>query len=213
MRFFAIATLALVVLAFSGCSDDGGADGRGDAGDTALADATDTTDASAPDAATDTAVDGATVDADDVGDSDTDDAGSHTDAQPADAADTNASDAASTADGGCASDHPHVGWTAELTENFHGVGGTAEIVDNCTVRITNFTFDGSGLDVRIYGASGGNYADGFVMSGDLKRDTPYDAETITATLPAGHSLDELDGVSVWCVDAAVDFGSGTFSAP
>ena len=40
---------------------------------------------------------------------------------------------------------------AELEEYFHDVSGTAEIVDDCTVIIHDFTYDGTGLDVRIYG--------------------------------------------------------------
>ena len=43
--------------------------------------------------------------------------------------------------------------------------------------------------------------------------TPYDGETITATLPPGRTLEELGAVSIWCVDIPVDFGSGTFQAP
>ncbi len=119
------------------------------------------------------------------------------------------------ADGGssCAATHPHVGWTATLSTNYHNVGGTAEIVDDCTIRITNFTFEGAGIDVRIYGAKNGDWANGFAMTGNLVRSTPYDGETLIATVPAGHTLDDLDGISVWCTDVDVDFGSGTFSAP
>jgi hypothetical protein len=30
------------------------------------------------------------------------------------------------------------------------------------------------------------------------------------TLPEGRTLDELDGISIWCVAVGVDFGSGRF---
>lgn len=48
------------------------------------------------------------------------------------------------------------------------------------------------------------------MSENLVRDLPYNGEVLTLTLPEGRSLDELGGVSVWCVPVGADFGSGTF---
>jgi hypothetical protein len=51
------------------------------------------------------------------------------------------------------------------------------------------------------------------MSGVIGRSQPYQGETIEAKLPADKTLDDLDAISIWCVDFAVDFGSGEFSAP
>ena len=34
---------------------------------------------------------------------------------------------------------------------FHDVGGTARSIDDCTIEITDFTYDGTGIDVRLYG--------------------------------------------------------------
>ena len=115
----------------------------------------------------------------------------------------------------CPSTHERVGWTAEITDGGvgHGVSGHAEIIDDCTVRITDFEFDGSGPNVHVYGAADGNFSSGFSMTDALARPTPYEGETIIAKLPEGESLDNLDAISVWCVDFEVDFGSGTFSAP
>jgi hypothetical protein len=139
------------------------------------------------------------------------------DVDPPDAGDpdvgTPDSDASPDAGGDCPSTHPRVGWTAELTEQAHNGGGTAEIIDDCTVRITNFTYDGQGLEARIYGATGGDYANGYAMSDDLVRPQSYDGETLIARLPDDRTLDDLDGISVWCVPAGADFGSGEFSAP
>ena len=112
--------------------------------------------------------------------------------------------------GDCGVTHPKIGLTAELSELFHDVGGTAEIVDDCTVRITNFTYDATGIDVRLYGGLGGDYDNGFPMGDDLVRATPYLGETLDFRLPDGMTMDDLDGVSVWCVDVGVDFGSGMF---
>jgi len=48
------------------------------------------------------------------------------------------------------------------------------------------------------------------MSGDQRRETPYVNEVLTVQLPEGLTLDDLDGLSVWCVPAGADFGLGTF---
>ena len=90
------------------------------------------------------------------------------------------------------------------------MSGTAEIIDDCTIEISDFTYDGTGLDVRIYAGVGGNYADGFPISPDLLRPTAYDGESLTLTLPDDKTLDDLDGLSVWCVDVARSFGDGMF---
>ncbi len=119
-------------------------------------------------------------------------------------------------DGGtseCAATHPRVGQTATLVTRFHGVSGTARIVDDCTVLLEDFDYDGGGIDVRIYGGVDGNFDDGFAMTGDLVRAGGYSGDTITATLPDGYSLDDLDGVSVWCVAVGQSFGDAQFPAP
>lgn len=110
----------------------------------------------------------------------------------------------------CAATHPMVGATAILEENFHDVGGIARIVDDCTIEITEFTFDGEGIDVRLYGGLDGNYDDGFAIGDNLLRPGGYSGETLTFTLPPERTMDDLDGVSVWCVPVGVDFGSGRF---
>lgn len=124
-----------------------------------------------------------------------------------------AQDTAGETGSGCAKTHEKVGWTAELEEKAHNVGGTAEIIDNCTVEIRNFTYDGGGIVVEIYGAANpGEFSGGFSMSSDLVRSEPYEGETLTFTLPDGKTLDDLGAISVWCVDADVDFGSGEFTS-
>ncbi|MEM6927271.1 MAG: c-type cytochrome, partial [Myxococcota bacterium] len=68
---------------------------------------------------------------------------------------------------GCTADHFRVGRVAELQEFFHDVAGTAEIIDDCTVEIRDFVFDGEGIDVRIYGGFRGDYDLGISMSENL----------------------------------------------
>ena len=64
----------------------------------------------------------------------------------------------------CDATHPKIGQVAELSTFAHQVSGTAVIVDDCTVRVDDFVFDGGGIDVRFYSGLGGNYLDGFSMS-------------------------------------------------
>ncbi|MCA9694616.1 MAG: DM13 domain-containing protein [Myxococcales bacterium] len=118
-----------------------------------------------------------------------------------------------TTGGDCSATHPSVGYVANLTAFFHDVGGTATIVDDCTIVIEDFTYDGTGIDVRIYGGLGGDYDNGFPMTDDLLLDGGYNGTTLVATVPDGYTLDDLDGISVWCVDVGVDFGSGMFGPP
>jgi mono/diheme cytochrome c family protein len=111
----------------------------------------------------------------------------------------------------CPSTHPKVGQVAELSRAAHGVGGRARIVDDCTIEVNDFTYDGGGINVRFYGGVGGDYDAGFSMSeADLRRRTPYAGETVYARLPPGRTLDDLDGISVWCVAVGFSFGDGLF---
>ncbi len=115
----------------------------------------------------------------------------------------------------CESTHPKIGQVAELSTFAHQVSGTAVIVDDCTIRLDDFVYDGAGIDVRFYGGLGGNYAAGFSMSEeDLRRPEGYDGtETVYAQLPEGRTLDEIDGISVWCVPVSQSFGDGLFREP
>ena len=112
----------------------------------------------------------------------------------------------------CGTTHAKIGQVATLNKIMHGVGGTATIVDDCTLEIKNFSYDGKGIDVRIYGAIGGNFRRGIPMTDDLVRRQPYTGETLKARLPAGKTWDDVDSISVWCVDFAVDFGNGKLGA-
>lgn len=110
----------------------------------------------------------------------------------------------------CESTHPSIGRTATLATHAHGVRGTARIVDDCTIVFEDFSYDGGGIDVRVYGALGGNYDAGFAFSENLLG-TPYASGTLTVHLPVDKTLDDLDGVSIWCVAASFSFGDGLFA--
>lgn len=109
----------------------------------------------------------------------------------------------------CGSAHLRVGATAELVTHFHGVMGTVRIVDECTVVIEDFRYDGAGLDVRFYAGLGGAYGNGFAISGDLVRSGGYHGVEMRLTLPEGKTLDDFDGISLWCVDVGVSFGDAS----
>jgi len=114
----------------------------------------------------------------------------------------------------CQATHPSIGQVAKLQTFAHQVSGTAVIVDDCTIRVDDFVFDGAGINVRFYGGVDGDYRSGFSMSEqDIRRPEGYDRETVFAQLPEGRTLDELNGVSVWCVPVAASFGDGLFVEP
>lgn len=110
----------------------------------------------------------------------------------------------------CDKTHPLVGSKATLITRFHGVEGTATIVDDCTIELSDFHFDGGGIIVEVYSGLDGDFESGFALSDNLVRSEPYVGENLVLELPEGRSLDELDSISIWCVDVAVSFGDGVF---
>lgn len=114
---------------------------------------------------------------------------------------------------GCARVSSRVGWSATLSTRAHGVRGRVTMTDACTLTLSEFHYDGQGIDVRLYGASAGQgFAQGAGLGPQLYRpQQPWVNETLTIELPATVTLEQLDRVSVWCIAASVDFGSGTFA--
>lgn len=112
----------------------------------------------------------------------------------------------------CGSTHEKVGQTGFFNTFAHNVAGKAEIIDNCTIKITQFSYDGGGPDVYFYAANGGAYGTGgsFRMGKRLNGTNVENAEFILS-LPSGKTLDDLNGISVWCVDFSANFGDVTFT--
>jgi Electron transfer DM13 len=109
----------------------------------------------------------------------------------------------------CTKSNAKVGKTATLSTKAHGVSGIATVIDDCTIEIKNFNYDGGGLpDVFVYGAKASNYASGFPIGTNLFG-TRRTNETLRITLKTG-DLDGLDGISIWCVRAGANFGDGLF---
>jgi hypothetical protein len=108
---------------------------------------------------------------------------------------------------------PAPGWEAVLSELFHDVSGTVVVVDEDTIRIDNFHYDGLGLDVRVYlGVDRDSFASGIPVGPQLLG-MPFAGESLTIDLPVGETIDGWFAVSIWCVDVPVSFGDGTFEAP
>lgn len=109
----------------------------------------------------------------------------------------------------CTKTSAKIGRTATLSTRAHGVSGKATVIDDCTITITNFFYDGGGAQsVFVYGGLAGNYGQGFAIGNNIKG-VAYTGQTLTLTLKTG-DLDKLDGLSIWCSDVRVSFGEGSF---
>jgi len=111
---------------------------------------------------------------------------------------------------GCGDDHPLVGQTAMLSTLAHEVSGMVRVVDNCSMVIENFNYDGGGFEVRAIVSADRQYDMGVALSEDLRRDEGYENDTLELFLPEGVTLDDVGGLSIWCVPFGADFGEAVF---
>ena len=109
----------------------------------------------------------------------------------------------------CGSDHALVGKSLTFSTKFHQVAGTATVVDNCTIHLDSFTFDGQGIDIRVYTGSNGSFRAGQSISKDLLG-MPFNQGSAILHLPLSVSLDDFDSLSIWCVPIGISFGDGVF---
>jgi hypothetical protein len=108
---------------------------------------------------------------------------------------------------------PAVGWTAELVGTAHDVAGTATITDEQTIELTDFTFDGGGLNARFFLLVDGEDFHRDLELSDNLVGTAFDAESLTLDLPAGTSFTDFNLLTFWCIPAGVSFGTGVFEPP
>lgn len=112
----------------------------------------------------------------------------------------------------CEKTHSMVGYSGFFETFNHNVAGKATIIDDCTIEITQFDYDGGGPAVYFYGAIDhvydgiGAFAIGEKINGQI-----YDNADITLKLPQKNTLDDLTGLSIWCVDFNANFGQMTFT--
>ncbi|TLU65286.1 DM13 domain-containing protein [Thalassotalea litorea] len=117
-----------------------------------------------------------------------------------------------TAMSNCGDDHPKVGYSGDFETFFHDVSGRATIVDNCTIQVEFFNYDGEGPDVFFYAGTDHDYTsvDAFAI-GEQLNGKVYNNASITLKLPRNRTLDDFNTLSVWCVDFAADFGHLVFT--
>jgi hypothetical protein len=114
----------------------------------------------------------------------------------------------------CAVDSAKSGYTGTFSTLAHNVSGTATVIDNCSIEITLFNFDGAAPNVRFYAGVNGNFSDAEAFGiGERIDGQSYINETIVLELPEGKFVDDFDSLSVWCVDFRADFGNLRFQAP
>jgi len=113
---------------------------------------------------------------------------------------------------GCTSDHPLVGAKATFETRFHDVVGEAEVLDDCTVEITGFGYDGEGPDVSFYFAANGNFSFDSYPVGPRLNGTIYSNDTIRLKIPDGITLNDANSISVWCHEFSISFGDLIFEA-
>lgn len=111
----------------------------------------------------------------------------------------------------CSSSHSLVGSTQNLSTIAHNVSGTVTIIDDCTIEITNFSYDGGGPAVYFYTGFNGVYTGSSAnrMSA-LLTGNAFSNDTLRLVLPSTVTLDDFDSISVWCVDFNANFGEVRF---
>ena len=106
------------------------------------------------------------------------------------------------------------GWIADIPKGIHDSQAVVTILDEKTILVEHFTYDGTAPAVYFYlGASDSSvdFANGLQIEPLLDR--AYSDETLLLTLPAGYTLDGYHAISVWCALASVNFSSASFEAP
>jgi hypothetical protein len=112
----------------------------------------------------------------------------------------------------CTMTHEKVGHSGFFTSFAHNVSGKATIIDDCTIAITQFSYDGRGPAVYFYGAVDHQYDNEAAFPIDQKiSGQSYDNVSMIIKLPQNKSLDDLTGLSVWCIDFAANFGQMEFT--
>lgn len=108
---------------------------------------------------------------------------------------------------------PGVGWEAELVGTAHDVAGTAVIVDERTIEVRDFVYDGGGINARVFLlVDGEDFHRDLELTENLVGE-PSDGETLTLTLPEGAGFEDFNLITLWCIPAGVSFGSGVFAPP
>ncbi|MEN0067395.1 MAG: DM13 domain-containing protein [Myxococcota bacterium] len=108
---------------------------------------------------------------------------------------------------------PGVGWEAVFETFSHDVAGRAVIVDEQTIELQDFTYDGGGVNARLFLLpAGGDFTDDFELTDNLVG-TEFDNDTLVIDIPEDAPFEDWNLITLWCVPFRVDFGSGVFQPP
>ena len=107
--------------------------------------------------------------------------------------------------------YPRAGWAADMRHGAHSSEGFATIVDERTIQIDHFSYDGGAPAVYFYlGRS--NTQQGFINGIPIgpQLNHAYNDETVVVQLPESQTIDGYSAISVWCADFNANFTSASF---
>ncbi len=108
---------------------------------------------------------------------------------------------------------PQVGWTATLETRAHGTSGTAVVVDESTIELRDFVYDGQGIDARLFlQADGAAFSGDYELTESLVGDA-FEGDLLTLPIPDQAELENWNLITLWCVPAGASFGDGVFLPP
>jgi hypothetical protein len=112
----------------------------------------------------------------------------------------------------CAKTHSKLGHYGFFDSRAHNVSGRAEFIDDCTIKITEFNYDGGGPEVYFYGAVDHMYSEDAAFAiGQKINGIVYNNNEVILRIPDNKTLDDITGISVWCADFDANFGQVTFT--
>ena len=105
--------------------------------------------------------------------------------------------------------YPQAGTVANLITRAHAVEGSVTVVDDCTLLISHFSYDGGGLpDVYFYGTDSDTFTGGYTLGDNLFGQAYSDATFIVSVSPSLSA--SMRAISVWCLGVSVSFGDAAF---
>ena len=105
---------------------------------------------------------------------------------------------------------PRIGRVAVLRNSpTYGISGRAVIVDERTIQLQNFNYNGSGPDVRVYLGVDNDFINGPIITGPINGTVRQNA-TVDLPLPDDVTLDDFNSISIWCTIFNFSFSEGIF---
>lgn len=107
-------------------------------------------------------------------------------------------------DGSCPRTSSKVGQVADLSTIDHDVSGRLRVLNDCTIEVSQFFYDGGGLgNVRFYNLENSD------IYGDNLANILHSNRTFLLKVTP-EQLEEINRISVWCIPFGISFGNGTF---